>query len=137
MSVTAERVAEATGIEPRIRSLSTRVPPPRLSQDEIRSMAGDLFRPRMPDFDRLEKIFGNAGVEWRHSRVPLRWFRDPHGWPERNRLYQAAAIASSRPRRSRRPISHPRTSRPSSASRPPGSFLSDSSRVADLRALSA
>ncbi len=87
--------AETTGSRARIRSLSTRVPPHLLSQDEIRGMARDLFRPRMPDFDRLEKIFGNAGVETRASCVPLRWFRDPHGWPERNALYQGSRSISS------------------------------------------
>ena len=42
--------------------------------------------------DRLLPIYTNAGIETRYSCVPLEWFREPHGWAERNRLYATHAL---------------------------------------------
>ena len=88
----AERRSDRADITARLKSLATAVPPYRLPQDEIRAMAREIFRPRMPDFDRLETVFANAGVAERRSSVPLAWFRDAHGWPDRNGAYQAIAL---------------------------------------------
>jgi alkylresorcinol/alkylpyrone synthase len=32
-------------------------------------------------------VFDNAGITRRYSCVPIDWYRQPHGWAERNRLY--------------------------------------------------
>ena len=44
-------------------------------------------------FDRLADAYGNAGIDFRSSCVPLSWYRTPHSWPERTELYSSHALA--------------------------------------------
>src|SRR5260370_15790009 len=43
-------------------------------------------------FPRLLPVYGNAGIETRHSCVPLDWYGRPAGWRERNELYLRHAL---------------------------------------------
>jgi len=52
-----------------------------------------VFAGRPDLFERLEEAYRNAGVETRSSCVPIDWYNDPHGWPERAALFQENAIA--------------------------------------------
>ena len=77
---------------PRINGLSTIVPKHVLHQSDIVDAARQLFGARGAEFDRLLPIYTNAGIETRYSCVPLEWFREPHGWAERNSLYATHAL---------------------------------------------
>ena len=78
---------------PRLLSLATAVPSIVLDQEDIKARARSVFARRAADFERLLPAFANAGIERRHSCVPLDWHERPHGWAERNRLYIDNAVA--------------------------------------------
>lgn len=76
---------------PRLLSIATAVPPEVLDQDAVLREARDLLQARFAQFDRLAPAFQNAGIDTRHSVVPLDWFRNPHGWTDRTEAYAAGA----------------------------------------------
>jgi alkylresorcinol/alkylpyrone synthase len=78
---------------PTILSVATAVPPFALAQRDVAAMAPQLFDPSLSDVARLLPVFGHAGIDRRYSCVPLDWYRQPHGWEERNRLYLQHATA--------------------------------------------
>ncbi|MDQ2101279.1 type III polyketide synthase [Azospirillum isscasi] len=78
---------------PRILSLATALPPHRLDQDEVLSVARAVFAPRMRDFDRLVPVFANTGIETRHAVMPIGWYMEPRGWPERTAAFREGALA--------------------------------------------
>ena len=71
-------------------SLATAVPPHVIAQDEAKALGRDAFL-RKPLFDRLSSVFDNAAIATRHLVAPVEWYREPHGWSDRNRLYLEAA----------------------------------------------
>ena len=78
----------------RLRSLATAVPPYRLSQRDVMARAHHLFDGAAAgDLARLLPVYGNAGIETRHSCVPPEWYEASHGWAEKNRLYLEHATA--------------------------------------------
>ena len=78
---------------PRILSLATAYPPHILEQQRVVEAAGEIFSSDFSDFRRLAPIFENAGIETRHSCVPLEWYVEPHDFAERNRIYLESAVA--------------------------------------------
>lgn len=76
---------------PRLISIATAVPHQILHQDDILEEARSLLGARFPQFERLAPAFQNAGIETRHSVVPLDWFRQPHGWVDRSAAYAEGA----------------------------------------------
>ena len=78
---------------PRILSLATAYPPHVLEQQRVVEAAGEIFSGDFSDFGRLVPIFENAGIETRHSCVPLEWYIEPHDFAERNRIYLENAVA--------------------------------------------
>ena len=52
-----------------------------------------MFRGREGLFDRLSGVFDNALIDERQTVAPIDWYREPHGWAERNALYVAATEA--------------------------------------------
>lgn len=76
-----------------IHAVATAYPPHLLGQDDARRVAGRVFGTNPALFERLAASYGNAGIETRHSCVPLDWYLRPHGWPERARLFEAHAVA--------------------------------------------
>lgn len=78
---------------PRLLSIATAVPPNLLRQDDIVTESRALLQSRFSQFDRLAPAFQNAGINTRHSVVPLDWFRQPHGWVDRTRAYAEGAAA--------------------------------------------
>ncbi|MZR11491.1 type III polyketide synthase [Maritimibacter sp. DP07] len=70
-----------------LHGLSTALPPNCLAQSDVKERATALFADRYPQFDRLAGAFETAGVDRRHSVVPLDWFSHEHGWKERNEAY--------------------------------------------------
>jgi alkylresorcinol/alkylpyrone synthase len=77
----------------RLRGLATTVPPHALSQDEIMATAGRLFDRPPEELGRLMPAYGNAGIDRRHSCVPLEWYFQRHGWKERSALFVEHAPA--------------------------------------------
>lgn len=77
---------------PRLLSLATAVPRFRLDQSDVQRMALDLFDRRASEIERMLPVFANAGIAQRYSCVPLEWYRAPHGWVERSRLYTDNAV---------------------------------------------
>lgn len=93
-SIGSELPAELQGdLAPTILSIATAVPPFALRQADVAAIAPQLFDPQRSDVERLLPVFDNAGIERRHSCVPIDWYRSPHGWEERNRLYLEHALA--------------------------------------------
>ena len=78
--------------QPHLLALTTAVPPYVLHQSEIRNLASELFQGER-DVGRLLSVFDNAGIDTRHSCVPLTWYLEPHGWADRNALYVEHALA--------------------------------------------
>src|SRR5258708_29514924 len=77
---------------PRLVALATAVPDHVLRQSEVVERARLLFEDRIDDFARLLPVYDNAGIETRHSCVPLDWYGRPAGWRERNELYLQHAL---------------------------------------------
>lgn len=79
-------------MRPHLLALSTSVPEHVLDQDAVALRAAQLFSDRTDVFARLAQIYGNAGIEKRHSCVPIDWYMSPHGWAERSRLYVSESL---------------------------------------------
>lgn len=75
-----------------VLSLAMAYPPYSLRQDEVLAKAAEVFGHRAELMQRMAKSYGNAGVRQRHSCVPLEWYAQPHGWPERMRLFEENAL---------------------------------------------
>ena len=77
---------------PHLVSLATAVPQHCHEQAAVREAADRLFDRERADLARLMPIFDNAGIERRHSCMPLEWYLAPHGWVERTRLYAEHSV---------------------------------------------
>src|ERR1700688_4853684 len=89
----AHRLEESDAMQPvpHLVALTTAVPAYRLDWEAVVERARRLFA-GAPELDRLLPVFANSGIRRRYSSVPLDWFDEPHGWPERNRRYLATAL---------------------------------------------
>ncbi|NKB45546.1 MAG: type III polyketide synthase [Alphaproteobacteria bacterium] len=76
-----------------IYAVATAYPSHVMRQDEVAAKAAEVFGHKPDYFRRMAAAYGNAGVETRYSCVPLDWYLEPHGWPERTQLYEENAIA--------------------------------------------
>lgn len=72
-------------------SLATAVPPYQMRTLDVIREATAIFAGRHADFERLMPVFGNSGIERRHSVMPYEWFREKQGWPERTAAFIAGA----------------------------------------------
>ena len=52
-----------------------------------------MFRGRDALFDRLSGVFDHALIEQRQTVAPIDWYREQHGWADRNALYVEASEA--------------------------------------------
>lgn len=71
--------------------LATASPPHELAQAEVVDVARTVFQDRFPAFERMAPVFMNAGVRTRQVVMPLEWYLEPRGWPERTAAYLATA----------------------------------------------
>ena len=76
---------------PRLAAITTAVPAYPLHQEAVAEHVNRLFA-GAPQLDHLLPVFANSGIRRRYSAVPLDWFAEPHGWPERNSLYLDTAV---------------------------------------------
>ncbi len=89
----AGRVSGVDAAPPvQIHGLATAYPPYVMKQDEVMAKAAEVFGHRPELMTRMAKSYGNAGVRQRNSCVPLEWYAEPHGWPERAQLFEDNAI---------------------------------------------
>lgn len=63
-----------------------------LEQTEITERVRAQFR-SSELIQRLLPVFANTGISRRYSCVPIEWYEDEHGWPERNEIYRSSAVA--------------------------------------------
>ncbi|HVI32948.1 type III polyketide synthase [Phenylobacterium sp.] len=73
-------------------SLATAQPPHELPQAEVARAAGEIFRDRFPQFERMAPVFETTGIRTRQSAMPMEWYLEPRGWPERMEAYTTAAV---------------------------------------------
>ncbi|MGB5863336.1 MAG: type III polyketide synthase [Sulfitobacter sp.] len=71
--------------------LGTALPPHLLPQDTVLEHARRLLGPKYRQFERLVPAFKNAGVDMRHSVMPLEWYAEDHGWAARMAAYLPSA----------------------------------------------
>src|SRR3954464_5717613 len=74
-------------------SLATAVPPHRFDQMRIMEAARDILAPRYPQFDTLVSLFSNTGIRHRYGVMPMEWYLERRGWPERTQAYLEGAEA--------------------------------------------
>ncbi len=79
-------IAAQTAI-PRLAALATSVPRFDLDQADVAARAAELFALAEGGFHRLAPVYRNARIDTRHACVPLDWFGEHHGFPERNGLF--------------------------------------------------
>ena len=70
----------------RIASIATAVPPYLLEQADVKRRVEAQFS-RSEVVQRLLPVFTNTGIDRRYSCVPIEWYYDAHGWPDRNKVY--------------------------------------------------
>jgi alkylresorcinol/alkylpyrone synthase len=76
----------------RLHGLATAYPPYRFTQAEVMAKAAQVFGHKQQLMQRMIASYGNAGVNSRHSCVPLEWYGVEHGWPERMKLFEDHAL---------------------------------------------
>ena len=81
--------SEPFGEVPRLLAVATATPSVVLERADIIAGAQRVFGDSV---ERLLAVYANAGIERRHSCVPLGWYLHPHGWSERNRIFVSNAI---------------------------------------------
>lgn len=75
-----------------LMSLATASPPHEMAQDAVVAAARDVFRDSFPQFDRMAPVFQSAGIRTRQSAMPMEWYLQPRGWPERMAEYTRVAV---------------------------------------------
>ncbi|MBS0532621.1 MAG: type III polyketide synthase [Proteobacteria bacterium] len=76
-----------------LMAMATAVPPHRLEQAAIASLARRIYARSLARYPQLAGVYVNAGIEQRYSARPLDWFETTHDWPERTRAYLVGARA--------------------------------------------
>lgn len=76
-----------------ILSLATASPAHNLSQADAVEAARELIGGQFADFDRLESVYRNAGIQNRQLAMPVEWYRTPRSFQERSAVYLDVALA--------------------------------------------
>lgn len=76
---------------PRLGAVATAVPPYELDQKDVARRVRAVFSQEAV-VERLLPVFENSGIERRFSCVPIEWYYDAHGWPDRNEVYLTSAV---------------------------------------------
>lgn len=75
-----------------LSAVTTAVPRHLLRQEDVVRRVRALFGDRRLDIERLLPAFGNAGIETRHSCVPIEWYLSASDWKTRNDLFIDNAV---------------------------------------------
>ena len=70
-----------------LQGLATAVPPFRMPQELVKSIAKEMLGDRYEDFARLSSIMQNAGVKTRYLAQPHDWYAGEHDFHDRNNAY--------------------------------------------------
>ncbi len=73
-------------------SLATADAPHDLSQGDALAIAREVFPGSFPAFERMAPVFGTAGVRHRQLAMPVEWYLQPLGWPQRMTAYIGCAV---------------------------------------------
>jgi alkylresorcinol/alkylpyrone synthase len=76
----------------RLLSLATASPPHDLPQTQVAELARQIFEPRFPQFARMAPVFSTAGIRTRQFVMPVEWYLQPRGWPDRSAAYVEGAV---------------------------------------------
>jgi alkylresorcinol/alkylpyrone synthase len=77
----------------RLLALATAAPPHVLRQEQVKALARRIFADRADELERLLPVFDHAGIETRHSCLPLERYLERQSWKARNRIYVDHALA--------------------------------------------
>ncbi|HEV3178280.1 MAG TPA: 3-oxoacyl-[acyl-carrier-protein] synthase III C-terminal domain-containing protein [Stellaceae bacterium] len=87
------RRSPAPTARPRLAGLTTAVPPHIMTQRDVADRVRAIFADAGAELvERLLPVYGNAGVERRHTCVPIAWHDTLHGWRERSEIYFESAV---------------------------------------------
>jgi alkylresorcinol/alkylpyrone synthase len=76
----------------RLAAIATVVPPHAIRQADVVELAMHIFDRKRSEIERLLPVYENAGIDTRHSCVPLGWYAQEHSWAERNAVYVENAV---------------------------------------------
>ena len=68
-------------------SLATSVPPHQFHQKQLLQAALGVVADRYPQLETLESLFANTGIHHRYGVMPMEWYLEHRGWPERTRAF--------------------------------------------------
>jgi alkylresorcinol/alkylpyrone synthase len=88
--ILGKRIAQISS-HARIGGIATAVPPFALDQRDVATRVEAQFS-NSAVVKRLLPVFANTGIKRRYSCVPVEWYYDAHGWPDRNDIYRAFAV---------------------------------------------
>jgi alkylresorcinol/alkylpyrone synthase len=72
-------------------ALATSVPPHQFHQKQILEAARGVMAGRYPEFETLSALFGNTGIRHRYGVMPIEWYLERRGWPERTQAFLEGA----------------------------------------------
>jgi alkylresorcinol/alkylpyrone synthase len=75
-----------------LMSLATARAPYDLPQELVAATAREVFGARVPQFEKLEPVFRTTGIRARQAIMPMEWYLEPRGWPERGAAYLAGGV---------------------------------------------
>lgn len=76
----------------RLAAVATAVPPHVIRQTDVVELTTRIFDRKRTEIERLLPVYANAGIDTRHSCVPLDWYAGEHSWAERNAIYVENAV---------------------------------------------
>jgi alkylresorcinol/alkylpyrone synthase len=71
-------------------SLATSVPPHQFHQQQILEAAWAVLG-RHEQFETLSSLFSNTGIRHRYGVMPIEWYLEQRGWPERTEAFLEGA----------------------------------------------
>jgi alkylresorcinol/alkylpyrone synthase len=77
---------------PSIIGVGTSVPRHKVPQEKVRNFARQLFDRSDLNVERLVSIFEHTTVRERYFAADIDWFKEEHGFAEKNRIYQEIGI---------------------------------------------
>ena len=79
---------QSDSIDISVLSIATAVPGNLVTQKEVAERARAVW----PQFQKLEQLYANTGIERRYACEPQGWYLKPHGWEERSETFCRHAL---------------------------------------------
>lgn len=87
-----EELNDNASCAPQIVAAAHVAPVHDVSQEFIRAIVAREFAGRIPDLDKLLAVFDHSRIACRQFVRPPDWYRRPHTWAERNRIFHEAGL---------------------------------------------